>query len=62
MFQQYDVWGRTISFFMRLAQIIFRSAAFAVWLAYAVVAFLIWLVLPVFLTAAALFSSGLFFR
>lgn len=60
MFQQNDVWGRVISFFMRLAQIIFRSIAFMFWLGLAIVSFLIWLVMPAFLILAILFSSNLF--
>jgi hypothetical protein len=47
MFGQYDWQGRIISFFMRLVQVIFRSLALAVWGAFCVVLFWIWIFLPV---------------
>jgi hypothetical protein len=46
MFGQYDWQGRVVSFFMRLVQIIFRTAALAVWLACCFLFFLLWLALP----------------
>ena len=46
MYGQYDIQGRLISFFMRVVQIIFRSAAALVWLAVSLVIFIGYLVLP----------------
>lgn len=46
MFGQYDWQGRIVSFFMRLVQIIFRTAALAVWLACCFLFFMLWLALP----------------
>jgi hypothetical protein len=47
MFGQYDWQGRIISLFMRLFQIIIRSAALLIWLAVCGAIFLLWLALPV---------------
>lgn len=48
MFGQYDLEGRLISFFMRLAQIIFRSVALLLWVAFYIAIFIVWIVGPVF--------------
>ena len=47
MYAQYDWQGWLISFFMRLAQIIFRSMILLVWLGLCLAAALGWLILPV---------------
>ena len=47
MYGQYDIAGRIISFFMRLAQIIGRSVALAVWTVIVAAGIGLWLVLPV---------------
>ncbi|MDD2757772.1 MAG: hypothetical protein PHD72_00140 [Patescibacteria group bacterium] len=47
MYGQYDFQGRIISFLMRLAQIIGRSVALAVWLVLCLILFFIWLLIPV---------------
>lgn len=46
MFGQYDIEGRIISFFMRLIQIIARSIFLAVWAAFMLILFTIWIILP----------------
>lgn len=46
MYGQYDWQGRLISFFIRLAQIIFRSVILLFWVAVAAAAFLFWLAFP----------------
>ena len=46
MFAQYDIEGRIISFFMRLIQIIFRSIFLAVWVAFMLILFIVWIILP----------------
>ena len=46
MYNQNDWQGLVISFFMRLAQIIFRSIWLAVWLVLMMMLFLFWLALP----------------
>lgn len=47
MFGQYDWQGRIISFFMRLAQIIFRLAGLFLWLIFCWFLLLAWFALPV---------------
>ena len=49
MFGQYDLAGKLISFFVRVVQIIFRSAAMILVILFFMVLFLIWLTLPIFL-------------
>lgn len=46
MYGQYDIVGRLISFFMRLAQIIGRTVALFVWGLLLVIWLLIWLLIP----------------
>lgn len=48
MFGQRDIGGKIISFFMRLIQIIFRSAAFLGFGAFYFALFLVYLALPAF--------------
>lgn len=60
MYGQYSWDGRIISFFMRLAQIVFRSLIFSFWLGFAAIGFFLWLALPIFLIAAMIFSLGIF--
>ncbi len=48
MFGQYDWQGRIISFFMRLAQILFRSALFLLAFGGYFLLFLLWLAFPIF--------------
>lgn len=50
MFGQWDFQGRLISFFMRLVQVVARSIALLVWIAFAWGLFLFWLVLPIIIT------------
>lgn len=50
MYGQYDFAGRVISFFMRIAQIIFRTALLFLWLIFLLIVFLFYLVLPLFTT------------
>ena len=46
MYGQYDWQGRLISFFMRLIQIIVRAIIMLFWLAVAIAALGLWLILP----------------
>ncbi|MDO8592758.1 MAG: hypothetical protein Q7R92_03235 [bacterium] len=48
MYGQFDWQGMLVSFFMRLAQIIFRSLALLFWLIAAAGVALAWLILPLF--------------
>lgn len=48
MYAQYDWQGRIISFFMRLIQIIIRSAFLSFWMVVYLILFFAWLLLPVF--------------
>lgn len=48
MYGQYDIVGRIISFFIRLAQIIARSLFFILWLILLLLIFIFYLVLPLF--------------
>ncbi|MBI5077501.1 hypothetical protein HZB94_03935 [Candidatus Falkowbacteria bacterium] len=56
MYGQYSWDGRIISFFMRLAQIVFRSIIFSFWFIFAGLVFVIWLALPICLIALMLFN------
>jgi len=56
MYAQQDFAGIAISFFMRLIQIIVRGLAMLVWLAFALIAFLFWLVLPVITVSEIVFQ------
>lgn len=47
MYGQYDIVGRLISFFMRVAQIIGRMIALIVWGALLLVWLLVWILIPV---------------
>jgi len=49
MFGQWDWQGRLVSFFMRLANVIFRFIALLIWVFIVFVLFLIWLALPLFI-------------
>lgn len=49
MYGQYDWQGRLISFFIRLVQIILRSAGMLFWLAACLAILAIWLIAPVFI-------------
>ncbi len=46
MYGQYDFWGRLISFFIRLFQIIFRLLWIFLWLILMFFVFCLWLVAP----------------
>lgn len=56
MYGQYDWQGMLISFFMRLAQIIFRSIIMLFWLIIAFVCFCFWLILPLFILYEIIFQ------
>jgi len=56
MYGQYDLAGRLISFFLRLVQVIFRGIALLFWLGMALVCFMLWIVLPIFLFIALMFQ------
>ncbi len=58
MYGQYDWAGRTISFFIRLIQIIFRGLALIFWLAIVLASLVAWLLMPVFLVIAIFFQIG----
>jgi hypothetical protein len=60
MFGQYDWQGRIISFFMRLAQIIFRLIIFCFWIIFSLIIFLFWLVLPLLLLSQIFMNLGFF--
>ncbi|MSU75754.1 MAG: hypothetical protein EXS55_04555 [Candidatus Magasanikbacteria bacterium] len=47
MYGQYDWQGKIISFFMRLAQVVFRTSALLVWLGFCCVLFMAWMVFPI---------------
>lgn len=48
MYGQYDLQGRLVSIFMRLANVIGRSIALFFWLLISVFLFLLWLAFPIF--------------
>jgi hypothetical protein len=48
MYGQYDIQGRLISFFVRVAQIIFRGVVMIFWLVVAFVTLLLWITSPFF--------------
>jgi len=56
MYAQYDWQGMLISFFMRLAQIIFRSIVMLFWLILSFAVVIFWLVLPVFIIYEIIFQ------
>ncbi|MEK7512173.1 MAG: hypothetical protein AAB575_04120 [Patescibacteria group bacterium] len=60
MFGQYDWQGRIISFFMRLAQIIFRLVIFLFWIIISLVVFLFWLILPLILLSQVFLNLGFY--
>ncbi|OGL66029.1 hypothetical protein A3B21_00680 [Candidatus Uhrbacteria bacterium RIFCSPLOWO2_01_FULL_47_24] len=47
MYGQYDIAGRIISFFMRLAQIIGRSIVLIIWAGLLLIWLMIWVLIPV---------------
>lgn len=47
MYGQYDWQGRIISLFMRLVQVIARTVALLVWVAFSIVLFFVWFLIPV---------------
>lgn len=49
MYGQYDWQGRLISFFVRLAQIIFRSLIMLIWITISVIVLIVWIIFPVFI-------------
>ena len=62
MFGQTDFWGRAISIIMRLLQILIRSIVLVVWVSLLLVKVVIWVLLPVVVTAQILYQiSGGFF-
>lgn len=50
MFGQYDIQGRIVSFFMRLANVIVRSIGLFIWVVIMVCVFFLWLLFPVFVS------------
>ncbi len=54
MYGQYDWQGRMISFFMRLAQVVFRFIALIIWLVICILLFFVWLALPIVVIAGIL--------
>lgn len=56
MFGQYDIKGKIISFFMRLANVIGRSLALLVWILFVVIIFFIYLLIPLFISYLFLVS------
>jgi len=58
MYGQYDWQGRIVSFFMRLVQIIARSFALLIWLAFSILLFFIWLALPVAVVAGFILAAS----
>lgn len=56
MYGQHDIEGRLISFVMRVVQIILRTFALAVWLAFCLLLFFGWLLLPAAVVAAFIVS------
>ena len=60
MYGQRDIAGRVISFIMRLFQIIIRGLALLFWLIFIIIAFLLWLALPIALILAIGVQLSLF--
>lgn len=56
MYGQRDFAGRTISFFIRLFQVIFRTVILIFWLIYALLMLLLWLFFPPALLIALIFQ------
>jgi hypothetical protein len=56
MYGQSDFAGRIISFFMRLIQVIARGFVLLLWVIICLVALILWLALPIFLTLALFFQ------
>ena len=56
MYGQYDWAGRLISFFIRLVQIVFRGLILIFWFFVALIGFLLWLIVPIFLFIALMFQ------
>ncbi|MBI2436979.1 MAG: hypothetical protein HYV41_04535 [Candidatus Magasanikbacteria bacterium] len=48
MFGQYDWQGRIVSFFMRLANVIFRSIGLVIWFVIVMILFFMWVLFPMF--------------
>ena len=47
MYGQYDITGRIISFFMRLAQIVGRAIVLVIWVALLLMWLVVWILIPV---------------
>ncbi|MFA6536880.1 MAG: hypothetical protein WCT18_00600 [Patescibacteria group bacterium] len=60
MYGQYDWQGRLISFVMRFFQIIFRSVIVFFWMLLALLFFVFWLFLPIFIVGQIVFNLSLF--
>jgi hypothetical protein len=56
MYGDYTWQGRMISFLMRVAQIIIRTFLFLGWCVFAIVVFLLWIVVPLFIIFQFLFN------
>lgn len=56
MYAQYDLAGMLISFFMRLAQIVFRSFIMLFWIIFSIAAIIFWILFPVFVIYEIIFQ------
>ncbi|HCC23029.1 TPA: hypothetical protein DF272_02510 [Candidatus Falkowbacteria bacterium] len=56
MYGDYTWQGRLISILMRLVQIVIRSIIFCGWIIFALVVFILWFVLPVFVVFQLIFN------
>ena len=56
MYAQYDWQGMLISFFMRLAQIIFRSIVMLFWLIFSLAVIIFWILFPLFVVYEIIFQ------
>ena len=57
MYGQYDWQGRIVSFFMRLVQVIARTAALTVWMLFCLFLLMVWLLWPVFIFLGLRYST-----
>ncbi len=56
MYAQTDLAGRLISFFIRLAQIIFRSFIMLFWIIFSLAIIVFWIIAPVFVIYEIIFQ------
>ena len=62
MFGQHDIWGRIISFIIRILQIIFRAIILIIWVMLLLLKVVFWVVLPVVIISQIIyqFTGGFF--